>query len=178
MQSNVAISLIIILSIAFVILAWIFFSRRRGEFKQALLVTHDISQHQTPEQLQPRHLSRDTPSSDPTQSSSTSSGDAVFEFRKVKKGRVHTRPDRMGKAYEMTGGLGRIDEPAIAERDSAKAEGSSSKDHRGHEGSGQSVPVPVDPVEAGWGSTNTTQEGQDQGGWAGEDTNPGADSVW
>lgn len=102
----------------------------------------------------------------------------MFEFRKVKKGRGHTRPDRMGKAYEMTGGLGRIDEPAIAVRGSAKAEGPSLNAHSGHEGSGQSVPVPVDPVEGGWGSTNTTQEGQDQAGWAGEDMNPGADSVW
>lgn len=190
MQSNIVICIIILSSIAFVILAWIFFSRRRAEFKHALLVTHNSNQRQTPPQLQTRDLITESRPSVPAQSSSNSSDDTVVELKrarakaKAKKAKVHGQID---KTRKMTGGIGHVEEPPVTVRNENKTSEPTSKAQPETGGSGKgttppaaaaSAAAPVDPVDGDWGDTvNTTQKGS-HGGWGEENLNTDATSTW
>lgn len=204
MQSNIVICIIILAAIALIAIGWTFFSRRRKEFKRALLVTHCASQG--PRQVAIRDLESVTLSSETTPSSSTSSGEIEPGYRKTGKGRgrdkrKEKRKDRE-KALEMTSR--RIDKRLAEKPREATATNGSVEQRRDRTDGplkdnrepGGSEPCPSDkPVEGGWSSDVDTGNSSDspqgdwrrtentstesQGGWGGGNgTNGGASSGW
>lgn len=204
MQNNIVICIIILAAIALIAIGWTFFSRRRKEFKRALLVTHRANQG--PRQVTIGDLESVTLSSEATPSSSTSSGEIEPGYRKTGKGRgrdkrKEKRKDRE-KALEMTSR--RINERLAEKPQDVTARNESVEQRRdridgpleNNRKPGGSEPCPSDkPMEGGWssnvdaGNSSNSPQGdwgrtentstESQGGWGGGNgTNGGAFSGW